>query len=103
MSHFKTILMKVDVLKKIYIYINCNYLIHFYGYYLCAESHASVLLKGPYYAFSNITFHAVCHVAVCMYICKILKPTVHDKFGSQSPKQVIRNSNLNLLRLYVMK
>ncbi len=23
------------------------------------------VLKCPYYAFSNITFHVVCHVAVC--------------------------------------
>ncbi len=26
-------------------------------------------LKCPYYAFSNIIFHAVCHVAVCEQKC----------------------------------
>ncbi len=32
------------------------------------------LLKFPYYAFSNITFHAVCHVAVCeQTFCKVMK------------------------------
>ncbi len=40
-----------------------------------------LLFKCPYYAFSNITFHAVCHVAVCEHklFCKVVKPKVHDK------------------------
>ncbi len=38
------------------------------------------MLKCPYYAFSNITFQAVCHVAVCeQNFCKVVKPTVRDK------------------------
>ncbi len=41
-----------------------------------------IKLKCPYYAYSNITFHAVCHVAVCeqtILYNKVVKPTVHDK------------------------
>ncbi len=29
------------------------------------NDHLPESLKCPYYAFSKITFHAVCHVAVC--------------------------------------
>ncbi len=43
------------------------------------------LLKCPYYAFSNITFHAVCHVAVCeQTFCKVMKL---KKSASQLPKR----------------
>ncbi len=37
------------------------------------------ILKCPYYAFSNITFYAVCHVAVKLKFMEVMKPTVHDK------------------------
>ncbi len=33
--------------------------------YICLYFHFIMTLKCPYYAFSKITFHAVCHVAVC--------------------------------------
>ncbi len=40
----------------------------------------SYFLKCPFYAFSNNTFHAVCHVAVCeQTFCKFVLPTVHNK------------------------
>ncbi len=44
------------------------------------------LLKCPYYAFSNITFHAVCHVAVReQTFCKVMK--LKKKCLSQLPKR----------------
>ncbi len=70
----------------------------------------STPLKCHYYAFSNITFHAVCHVAVCEHKllqslwrqCTINKVIVYQKrVSSQSPKRVVRNLNLILLQLYV--
>ncbi len=43
-------------------------------------SSADDVLKCPYYAFSDITFQAVCHVIVCeQTFSKVVKPTVHDK------------------------
>ncbi len=47
---------------------------------LIADTHvdspdSDITLKCPYFAFPNITFHAVCHVAVCeQTICKVVKP-----------------------------
>ncbi len=72
-------------------------------------SRSKRVLKCPYYAFSNITFHAVCHVAVCEHKlklwsrqCTINKVIVYKKkkrVGSQSPERVVWNSNFILLRL----
>ncbi len=38
---------------------------HSQGHKLIVNAAPRLLLKCPYNAFSNITFHAVCHVAVC--------------------------------------
>jgi len=62
----------------------------------------SLSLKCPYYAFSNMTFYAVCNIAVCK--CKrVLKIKVQDKktychlkerIDSEPLKRVIGNSSL---------
>ncbi len=70
---------------------------------------AFISLKCPYYAFSNITFHAVCHVAVCEHKlfaklwsrkCTIYKVIVYQKKES-ARNRLNESSGIRILFCYV--